>query len=138
MDAPQFDRMTKTLFLAVSRRGSLAGMTAGMAAMGSAILGWRGATAQIDPEETDPVCEGRSAINNKRCRRQAFQCTRDNRCFCAKTVNGNKRCVRARNFSCPRRDECDRNRDCPNNEVCVRVGGCCNRRGRQKCLKLCN
>jgi hypothetical protein len=137
MDGRRFDRMTRALFLDVSRRGAVGALVAGVTAAGATMLAWRGGAAQVDPEATDPVCEGRSAINNRNCVNQAFQCTRDRRCFCAKTVNDNKRCVRARNFSCPRRDECDRNRDCPANNVCVRVGGCC-RGGRQKCLRLCS
>ena len=131
MEGQKFDRMAKALFLGMSRRGAV-----GVLATGATAMAWRRGAAQVGSEETDPVCEGRSAINNRNCVQDAFQCTRDDRCFCAKTVNDQKRCVRARNLSCPRRDECDRNRDCANNEVCVRVGGCCGG-GRQKCLKLC-
>ena len=137
MDGQRFDRITRALFVGVSRRGAVGALAAGLTSVGGIALSWRGATAQIDAEETDPVCDGRPAINNRNCRDQAFQCTRDDRCFCAKTVNDNKRCVKARSFRCPRRDECDQNRDCPNNNVCVRVSGCCGGRGRQKCLPLC-
>jgi len=144
MDGHQFDRIAKSLFVAVSRRGTL-GALAGLAAVGGTALGWRGAGAQeevslgggVVSEDNDPTCKGEKAINNKVC--PSNQCTRDRECFCTKTVNDQKRCVRYNNqvLRCPTRDECDRNKDCRQGQVCVKVGGCCGNPTRHKCVALC-
>lgn len=136
MDGKQFDRIAKAHFLSISRRGTLGALAVGAVTAGKAALGWRGVAAQVETEENDPTCDGKPAINNRNCVNDAGRCTRDSRCRCAKTVNAEKRCVIASNFTCPRRDQCDRNKDCGRDEVCVRVAGCgC--AGRQKCMKLC-
>jgi hypothetical protein len=137
VDGHRFDRIAKSLIQDVSRRQGLRVFVGGLASVGATALGWSSIDA-AEIEATDPVCEGRPAINQRNCTRDAFQCTRDRDCYCAKTVRSNKRCVKARNLRCPRRDECERNSDCAGGRSCIRVGGCCGPRdGSTACLELC-
>ena len=135
MDDQRFDRFARSLAPGLSRRQVARGLVGGLAA-----LGWRGVSAQPDPEDTDPSCQGKRAINNNRCPRgNRTQCTNNPNCFCVETVRGNKRCVRIRNYppNCPDRDQCDTNRQCGAGQICARVGGCCGGRKRNRCLELC-
>ena len=142
MDGHRFDRITKALFVGVSRRKTVGVLAAGLTAIGAAALGWQDATARRlgveftgpTPADTDPTCKGKPAINDRACR--AAGCTRDHDCGCATTVNGQKRCVNLGTARCPLRDQCDRNKHCARGRVCVRVGGCCGR-DRYACLLLC-
>jgi hypothetical protein len=143
MDAERFDRFAKSLATRTSRR-RLAGGLAALGVVGS-VLGparteAQGAYGLLDgsaptTEASDPTCKGEVALNNRRCR--AHQCTSNRNCFCAETVNGDKKCVNLRDVRCPRRDECDGNGDCRGGEVCIKVGGCCGNRRRNDCVPLC-
>ena len=145
MDAERFDRIAKSLASGASRRRVVRGLAAGLVSLGGAALGpWR-AGAQGAPglpdgsgpstQASDPTCRGERGISNETC--VANRCTTNRFCFCAETVNGEKRCVNLREEKCPLRDQCDRNRDCRGGEVCVRIGGCCGFRGRNACVRLC-
>ena len=81
--------------------------------------------------------EGQRAINNRRCPRNACGGAGD-RCFCAETVNGNKRCVDLSGEECPNRDQCDSNEQCPEGELCIKVGGCCGQGRRNLCARACS
>ena len=145
MDGQRFDRLAKALAAAVSRRGSLRVLAAGLASVGGAALGWRGAAAQrevplggrVGPADTDPTCERKAAISNDLC--AINHCTPDPECYCTKTVYNKKRCVRYNGqvLRCPLQDECDRNKDCRKGQVCVQVGGCCRHPARHRCVALC-
>jgi hypothetical protein len=145
MDGKQFDLITKSLYVGISRRGSLGVLAAGLASVVGTALGWRGAGAQealeftgpfVAAEDNDPTCRDKPSINNRRCPRS--NCTRDPGCFCAKDTNNDKRCVKIRrNTRCPRRDQCDRNKDCLRGQACIKIGGCCRGRRRNLCLPLC-
>ena len=143
MDAERFDRITKALAAGASRRRLVGGLAA--LGLGGALAPER-AGAQETPllldrsgpitQASDPRCKGERALNNVIC--TANTCARNPDCFCAETVNGEKKCVKIRETQrCPRRDQCDRNRDCGEGEACVKVGGCCGRSERNLCLPLC-
>jgi hypothetical protein len=124
MDGRRFDLLTRALVRKHPRR-AIAGL------LGSAALGWRNAAARRELaftgpviEGTDPSCRGKPAIGHKRC--PIGQCSRDPDCLCARTVNGQQRCVfLPTRTQCPGRDECRRNKDCPPLAVCIRIGACC-------------
>jgi hypothetical protein len=104
---------------------------------GAAVLGSTGLLALFPAPAgavSDRACRGEPAINNRRC--PTNRCRGNPDCNCARTVNGDRRCVNV-NAQCPTRDECDRNRDCRRGEVCVKVGGCCTNPDLNVCLSLC-
>ena len=102
----------------------------GLAALGSVALGRKPVLAA-----TDRSCKGKRSINNDRCPEDA-QCTSNPDCFCATTVNEDKRCVDFTGEVCPTSDECDSGKDCRRGEVCIKVGGCCGR-NRNLCVRRC-
>ena len=141
MDAPRFDRLAKALATGASRRQAVRGLTAGLAALGGAALGWERAGAQgiadgfTGPtlQVSDRSCRGERAFNNRVCPQN--RCGDNRFCVCGKTEGGDKRCVNV-NRRCPRQDECDGDRACARGEVCVKAGGCCGR-NRNACVRLC-
>jgi hypothetical protein len=62
-----------------------------------------------------PLCEGGSTEN----------CKGTSGCFCARTVEGGKKCVDFTRVSCPTTDECNSSADCASDEFCIDVSGCC-------------
>jgi len=136
MDDRRFDRLARTLATGVSRRQAARALAGGLAALGGVTLG-RAPTGAA----TDRSCKGEPAIDNERCPVDMGggrgQCTRNDNCFCAITVAGDKRCVNLRGEECPIEDECDSGDDCDPGEVCIKVGGCCEGSPRNLCVRRC-
>ena len=105
----------------------------GMAGAQSSVYGTAVTTAAVGQGGCP---EDEPSISNRAC--EPNPCGGNMNCFCARTVDGNKRCVNLRNARCPRRDECDSNQDCPRGEVCIKVGGCCGNRRRNDCRPVCD
>jgi hypothetical protein len=83
-------------------------------------------------------CRDKPAISNRRCPPGTLcHDTVGGECHCARTTEGDKRCVDFTEKLCPRRDECDRSRDCRDDEVCVEVGACCINPRRNVCAPRC-
>lgn len=106
------------------------------ALVGPAALEQAAAQDEVTAAGSDLLCGGRPAICNQRGEEPAI-CGRVT-CQCARTVNGNKKCVELSGVSCPTTDECDGNRDCASGEVSVVVSGCCDGTRRNKCVAKCN
>lgn len=87
-----------------------------------------------------PGCDGKPAMDNKRCPRgRQTRCGGLRGCVCAKTVGGDKQCIYLLGVACPMQDDCDSDRDCRRGEVCIRIAGCCGGHVRRHaCVSLCS
>ena len=95
----------------------------------------RAAGAQVAP--ADAQCEAGPVISNNRCRFNNCRGRFD--CLCARTAEGEKKCVEFlfEKTLCGRR-ECRRDRDCPQGELCIEFGGCCEGDRKQRiCVSPC-
>jgi hypothetical protein len=138
-DVPEeysFDELAKRVASGtISRSGAL--KMAGAAILGALFAG----SVAIDEAEaeTERKCRGKAAISNRRCPGEEGVCRQreDQICNCAKTVEGDTRCVDITNENCPATDECDRSRDCPGSQLCIEVGACCEGSRRNLCVRPC-
>ncbi len=108
---------------------------------GGALLAALFGSVAIDEAEavTERRCEGKPAISNRRCPDNGICRQRvDQTCACARTVEGDRRCVDITNEQCPTTDECDRSSDCPGDQYCIEVGACCEGRRRNLCVRPCD
>jgi hypothetical protein len=138
-DAPKgqlFDELSRGVADGTISRGralKLAGTTLLAALFGSVV---------IDEAEavTERRCKRKPAISNERCPSERSICRdRQNQtCACARTVEGDTRCVDITDEECPTTDECDRSRDCPGNQYCIQVGACCEGSRRNLCVRPCD
>ena len=137
MEEQFFDEMTKSLAVEMpSRRRALKLLAAGALA---ALAGWGMGVKEAEGVEvlrTARTCADKPAISNRRCPR-FVQCGGKEFCTCARTVDGDKKCIDLRSAHCPTIDECDSDRDCGSGRVCVETGGCCGNERRNACFRRC-
>ena len=131
-----FDELAKGVASGtISRSGAI--KMAGAAILGALFAG----SVAIDDAvaATERVCRNRPAISNRRCPEESFCRQREGQtCQCAKTTEGDRRCVDITDAQCPTRDECDRSSDCRRGEVCIEVGACCEGSRRNLCVRPCS
>jgi len=133
-----FDELSKGLASgAISRRRALKLAGAGLLGGGLLAMFPGVAAAQVEAEVTSPGCRGERAINNEQCPRN--RCGRRTGCFCARTVGGNKRCVRLNpnDPDCGTRRRCDENDDCAGDQICVKAGACPGCPNQGVCVETC-
>jgi hypothetical protein len=131
-----FDELAKGVASGtISRSGAL--KLAGGALLAAVI----GGSVAIDEAEaeTDRRCKGKKTISNRRCPEGESVCRqREGQiCRCAKTAEGDTRCVDLTDEHCPTQDECDRSKDCPGSQLCIQIGACCEGSKRNLCVRPC-
>ena len=130
-----FDELAKGVASGtISRSGviKLAGAAILAAVFGSSV------TIDEAEAETDRKCRGKPAVSNRRCPEESICRQREDQvCNCAKTTEGDKRCVDFTGEECPETDECDRSSNCPGSQLCIEVGACCEGRRRNLCVHPC-
>jgi hypothetical protein len=133
-----FDEMTRALAVEMpSRRRALKLLAGG--ALAALAAGWGIGVKESDAVEVardNQTCADKPAISNRRCPR-VVQCGGEEFCTCARTVDGDKKCIGLRSAHCPNVDECDSDRDCGSGRVCVQVGACCGHERRNACWRRC-
>jgi hypothetical protein len=133
-----FDEMTRALAVEMpSRRRALKLLAGG--ALAALAAGWGIGVKESDAVEVardNQTCADKPAISNRRCPR-VVQCGGEEFCTCARTVDGDKKCIGLRSAHCPNVDECDSDRDCGSGRVCVQVGACCGHERRNACFRRC-
>jgi hypothetical protein len=138
MEVQYFDDLARGLDDGtVSRRWALKLLAGGALA---AVAGWRIGVKESDAVEVardNQTCADKPAISNRRCPRNVPRCGGKNFCTCARTVDGDKKCIDLRTAHCPTIDECDSDRDCGSGRVCVEVGACCGHERRNACWRRC-
>ena len=137
MENEHFDQIARSLAAAPSRRGVVRLLAGAAIAAGTGLLSRvpRTAGAQVTP--ADAQCEAGPVIDRQRCRVNTCRNRAD--CACARTAEGEKKCVEFlfEESFCKRR-QCRRDRDCPQGELCVEIGGCCEgRRNQRICVSPC-
>jgi hypothetical protein len=134
-----FDEMTRALAVEMpSRRRALKLLAGG--ALAALAAGWGIGVKESDAVEVardNQTCADKPAISNRRCPRNVPRCGGKNFCTCARTVDGDKKCIDLRTAHCPTIDECDSDRDCGSGRVCVETGGCCGNERRNACFRRC-
>jgi hypothetical protein len=132
-----FDEMTQTLAVEMpSRRRALKLLAGGALA---ALAGWGIGVKEAEGVEalrTARSCVDKPAISNRSCPR-FHRCGGKEFCTCARTVDGDKKCIDLRSAHCPTIDECDSDRDCGSGGVCVETGACCGNERRNACFRRC-
>ena len=121
----------------VSRRRALKLLAGG--ALAALAAGWGIGVKEADAVEVaadNLTCADKPAISNRSCPR-FHRCGGKNFCTCARTVDGDKKCIDLRTAHCPTIDECDSDRDCGSGRVCVQVGACCGNERRNACWRRC-
>ena len=127
MDGRRFDAWARTIADgAGTRRWALRLVVgAGLVAVG----GPTATAARTRKRRVDPRCRNKKAVNSAEmaCNPPDLAevvCDEAANCLCARTVRGDRACVKAEDVICFEK-QCGSNGDCADGEVCVDIEACC-------------
>ena len=130
---PSFDDLSRELASGTISRGRAIKLTAG-ALLGSALIPLFSASP-AEARRRNP-CKGKTPICTS-TPGTTENCKGNSNCFCARTVEGSKKCVDITTLSgCPATNECDSSRNCSADEFCLVLSGCCGNTN-NACVRRC-
>ena len=130
---PSLDDLSRELASDTISRGRAIKLTAG-ALLGTALIPLFSSPAEARRRRRNP-CKGKTPICTS-TPGTTENCKGNSQCFCARTVEGRKKCVDITLLACPSTNECDSSRDCSADEFCLVLSACCGNTN-NACVRRC-